>query len=131
MSLKKIHWIDRWMILSPYCIGLCLSEELFKKELKRLKLPVKDWPEFVPQGKDARVHLFKNGRYLYCILCMKEHKKATKSEIIGLIVHESVHIWQEIKLINNEHNPSQEFEAEAVQNITQRLIEAYYGKSAL
>lgn len=124
--MKKIAWMNRWLIQSPYCIGLCLSEDLFKKELKRLKLPVADWPEFVTKGKDASVHLFQNSRYLYCILCIKENEKATESEIIGLIVHEAVHIWQEIKLVKDEHNPSQEFEAEAIQNISQRLIEEYF-----
>jgi hypothetical protein len=129
--MKKIAWINRWIVLSPYCIGLCVSEELFKKELKRLKLPIKDWPEFVPKHKDARVHLFQNGSYLCAILCIKKNKKVTKSEIIGLIVHEAVHIWQEIKLSINESNPSIEFEAEAMQNISQRLIEAYYGERSL
>lgn len=124
--MKKTKWINRWIIQSPFCIGLCVSEESFIKELRRLKVPQKNWPEFVPKNKDGRVHLFQNNKALCAILCIRENNKATRNEITGLIVHESVHIWQEIRDAKNEYHPSAEYEAEAIQNISQRLIEEYF-----
>ncbi|MEG2114568.1 MAG: hypothetical protein RRZ38_11845 [Hafnia sp.] len=40
----------------------------------------------------------------------------------GLIVHEAVHIWQEIKMMMNEASPSIEFEAYSIQRISQDLM---------
>lgn len=55
----------------------------------------------------------------------------------GLIVHECVHIWQEIKKIMNENEPSVEFEAYSIQCISQDMIyllgesEKYYDMAKL
>lgn len=40
----------------------------------------------------------------------------------GLIIHEGVHIWQEIRLLMNEKEPSSEFEAYSIQTISQSLL---------
>lgn len=42
-----------------------------------------------------------------------------------MLTHEAVHIWQEIKLQLGEKEPSYEFEAYSIQNISQNLMEAY------
>ena len=46
-------------------------------------------------------------------------------ENLGLIVHESVHVWQKIKERMNEESPSKEFEAYSVQRIAQDLFHLY------
>lgn len=40
----------------------------------------------------------------------------------GLVIHESVHIWQEIKTMMREKDPSVEFEAYSIQRISQDLL---------
>lgn len=40
----------------------------------------------------------------------------------GLVVHESVHVWQEIKTMMREKEPSIEFEAYSIQRIAQDLL---------
>lgn len=40
----------------------------------------------------------------------------------GLIVHESVHVWQEVKRMMAEKEPSIEFEAYSIQKISQDLL---------
>lgn len=127
MAKSKVKWIRRAIIVSPYCIGLCKEEAAFWQELKRLKIPRETWPEWIPEGKDARVHLFTQikSHNLCAIVCIKKSKKTTQNQIVGLLIHEAVHIWQEIKKEINEHEPSQEFEAYSIQAIAQSLIEAY------
>lgn len=124
----KVDWIDRWLFLSPYCIGLCRDEESFNKELKRLKVPVKNWPKWVKgERSDATTHFFEkdDNRGLCCIVCIRNRKGIDNIAVIGLLVHEAVHIWQAIKDEIGEKEPSSEFEAYAIQDISQRLIESY------
>jgi len=120
----EMKWIDRAIIESPYCIGLCRTEEQFKKELQRLKVPRGDWPEWSCGGR-AAVHTFENKDGLCAIVCINSDKRASDPLLMGLLVHEAVHVWQEICEELNEKNPSMEFEAYSIQAIAQRLIVAY------
>jgi hypothetical protein len=127
MSKIKIKWISRTIVESPFSIGLCLSEKIFNNELKRLKVPRDNWPQFVSTGSQATVHMFqKNNSHDQCIIiCMKDFKDKPIASVIGLLIHESVHVWQRICEIINEDSPSSEFEAYAIQELSQRLIVAY------
>ncbi len=58
---KGTKWINRWLVLSPYYIGLCKDEENFKRELKRLKVP-SPWPEWIKKGSGATAHFFENDK---------------------------------------------------------------------
>lgn len=127
--MKKIGalWIDRTIIESPYCIGLCKTEEQYREELKRLKVGDYKTCEWIQEGKDANVsEIVENNGNCKCFLVSIKKKKDTKFiEIIGLLVHESVHIWQKIRNDMGEDYPSHEFEAYSIQNISQKLIDAY------
>jgi len=122
----EMKWIDRSIIESPYHVGLCRTKEQFHRELQRLKVPYGDWPDWLCGGR-AAVHTFIKckGRDLCAIVCINSDKKASDPLLIGLLVHEAVHVWQEICEELNEQNPSIEFEAYSIQTIAQRLIVAY------
>jgi len=123
---KKIKWIDRALIISPVHYGLCKTENAFKKELKRLGIKRKDWPDYLTSTHaNATVHYFENDGKTIAIVCMGNTDGRTANEIVGLLIHEAVHIWQEIKATIGEANPSREFEAYSIQCIAQKLIEAY------
>jgi hypothetical protein len=126
MKKSFIKWIDRCIIESPIYIALCTSKKDFKKEMKRLKV---DNPlEWIPDDKDGKVHhILTNpqGKKI-AIVCIRKHKD--RIEMDGLLIHEAVHVWQEIKADLNEQNPSPEFEAYSIQMIAQRLIEKLRGK---
>ena len=128
MKTKKVKWIDRWLFLSPYCIGLCRDEASFNKELERLKIPKEVWPKWVKgERSDATTHFFEkdDNRGLCCIVCIRKRKGIDSISIMGLLVHEAVHVWQAIKDEIGEKKPSDEFEAYTIQNISQRFFEAY------
>lgn len=126
MKKPAVTWIRRELVISPFCIGLCLKEEAFQKELNRLGVPRKDWPPWVKAGKDGQVHYFekKAGHEICCIVCIKGHKGRLRVETSGLLIHEAVHVWQYIREELNEFDPSREFEAYSIQNIAQQLITA-------
>jgi hypothetical protein len=120
-----MKWLDRSLVISPVYYGLCQSEKEFRKELKRLGIPKKDRPEFINPGADATVHFFEKDNATSAIVCLGSADCHTPDEIVGLLIHEAVHIWQEIRSNIGEKNPSSEFEAYSIQTIAQRLIEAY------
>ena len=122
----KVSWISRAVIESPYCIGLCLSEDAYRRQLRRLK--VKGWEveDWIPCDSDACVQTLANqdsGEQCF-IVCLdaKGHKR---DEVIGLLVHEAVHVWQGIVEGIGEDHPSSEFEAYAIQRIALHLVGGY------
>ena len=125
MKKTSVKWIDRCIIESPIYIALCTSEKDFKKEMKRLE--VNNPPDWIVDDKGGKVHLLQqaSGKKT-AIVCVRKHKD--RIEMDGLLIHEAVHVWQEIKDDLNEHNPSPEFEAYSIQIIAQRLIEKMRGK---
>ena len=123
---KGVQWLDRSLVISPYSFGLCRNEKDFQKELKRLKVPANQWSEWVTEGADGTTHFFEKvgGKGLCCIVCIVSRNKAKRDVVIGLLVHEAVHIWQAIKEEMRETKPSKEFEACSIAHISQELIEA-------
>lgn len=120
------EWLDRGLIYSPCYLMLCKTEKEFKKALNHLKVKQKDRPEYVLTAHSAAtVHFFRRKNKLTALVCIKDYEKRTPSEVVGLLIHEAVHVWQEIKENIGEHKPSPEFEAYSIQSISQNLIESY------
>lgn len=125
----NIHWADRCLVQNPYYVGVCLTEKAYLKRMK--KMGVKNPSPWLNEGASATVHTFENhktktGQSKLCaIVCFTNLDERTPEEIIGLIVHESVHIWREVKWALGEKDPSSEFMAYSIQNITQSMLEAF------
>jgi hypothetical protein len=125
-KVKDYEWLDRTLVRSPYHICLCTTEKAFNKVLKQLKIPKDMWPAFLTETMGACVHTFENvAEDLYtCVVCIRK-TKYSKEEIYPLLVHESVHVLQNVWQFLGEHDPSDEFEAYAIQNISQNLMLSY------
>lgn len=121
------RWLDRSLFVSPYYYCLCLTEKAFRKELKRLELPKKEWPPFILNDhSDATAHTFQKGDgSLAAIICLRATSKNSLAQIHSLLVHEAVHLWQSIRENIGEREPSVEFEAYSIQTLSQRLFESY------
>ena len=122
-----MKWIDRSLVKSPYYIGLCRDEESFRKQLLRLKISPNHWPLWVKPMKDGAMHVFENKeqRKLCLIVCINSKSGDDPNAIVGLLIHEAVHVWQYIKQEIGDDEPSKEFEAYSIQSIAQELIVAY------
>lgn len=119
-------WINKSIMTSSHYIGLCTSPRQFEIELKRLKVLPSKWPEFTKTKTSACVHfLQKNDSKKIAIVCIYKNSERKYIETVGLIVHEACHIWQAICREIGELEPSNEFEAYAIQHIAQGLLKAY------
>lgn len=116
-STDKVVWCNRgWY---PIYYGFCPSEKAWKSALKRLGITSEPYPD--TDGKCT--FLEKNGKDLCAIVTIKDHSDPT--EVIGILVHEAMHIWQAIKENIGEKDPGHEQEAYAMQAMTMELIDAY------
>ncbi|HEY4712759.1 MAG TPA: hypothetical protein VIH30_00730 [Aquirhabdus sp.] len=112
------------LIVSPIQYGLCLSEKSFKKTMNEIGLSKIDRPDFMASNTaNATAHIFYEHNIV--VVCVKKNKDTTLIQMAGLIIHESVHIWQWIKEHIGEVNPSKEFEAYSIQRIAQTLLSEY------
>lgn len=122
----KSEWLERSLITGPYVI-LVLNKRQFNQAMKDCNIQKSERGDWIKnQHSDATVHFLENpSGEQCCIVALRAGKKTTADQIVGLLIHESVHIWQRFKRRISEVNPSDEFEAYSIQAIAQGLIEAY------
>lgn len=121
----KLKWCDRTLVVGTHYFTLCTNEKLFRKAMKHLRLPKKDWPDFVANWhSDATIHYLENkeNRSVSAVICVRNFEDKTPEQITGLFVHEAMHLWREVRKAIGEREPSAEFEAYAMQNIVQELL---------
>lgn len=81
---------------------------------------VKDTDTFLSLECDAQVDYYENGKQ--CIVQLGDVAERPLLQVYGLLLHEAVHIWQRIKVLMGEKEPSIEFEAYSIQRIAQDLF---------
>ena len=126
----KTQWLAREMITGPY-LALVLSEKAFLKAMKECKISKSEAGVWLKTPTaDATAHIFEHTTGdLMCVVALKVGKDTTMDQVIGLLVHEAVHIWQHFKRRIGEAAPSDEFEAYSIQTISQRLIASYLAQT--
>lgn len=125
--MKKVHWIN--IFPYPLYAGITDCPEAFKREMKRLG--IKEDVAFVNTDASATTHFFTSKKHTNtAIICVdtKCPKRASPTQMMALIVHEAVHIWQECKEMMRETKPGNEIEAYAIQWISQCCFDALMGR---
>lgn len=122
----KTKWLDRHISFAGPYLTLCTSEAEYLQALKDLGIHAVDsWVR--NEHSDATVHFCENksdGEDA-AIVCIRTTEKLSPIQVAGLLVHESVHVWQRYCQRIGEHSPGLEQEAYAVQAISQSLMEEY------
>ena len=123
--MSKLNWLSRALIYGPRLL-LCTDEIQFIKALKEIG-QVRH--EFLPDAEGMMTYTYINTDVggIVCIICMDiDHwVKQPSLDTAMVLVHESVHVWQHFKDYIGEAEPSKEFEAYAIGNISRALMEAY------
>lgn len=92
--------------------------------MRHLGIPEKDRPPFLLNWHaNATVHFFERHEEgkMCAVVCLGDFKGYDRVTIFGMLTHEAVHVWQEIRKMLGEKTPSDEFEAYAIQNLSQQL----------
>ncbi|AWL18596.1 hypothetical protein DIW83_05910 [Acinetobacter nosocomialis] len=75
------------------------------------------------EGAAAQVDFYSDGAY--AVVQLGDTSERNLIEVYGLLLHEAVHVWQKVKKLMGEKEPSSEFEAYSIQSIAQDLFEMY------
>ncbi len=121
---SQLVWLDRDTVLAPYLI-LAGTEDIYREACDHRG---DKWPSpWIKPGSTACTHTYHDLDKITCIVCIDIKECITKDQVvvIGNIVHESVHVAQELFGSIGEKNPSNEFEAYVIDKITQRLLYEY------
>lgn len=108
---------------SPTKVGLITSEQAWHQEMKRLG--VSDHTEFIPDGFFAScLHLENPESGALSLIAIDPFAclELDPDEVIGVLVHESIHAWQHMRDHIGEHSPSAEFEAYQIEWIVRNLL---------
>lgn len=121
-----VKYLSRALFVTNIFYCLCLNEQDFQAELKDLGVPERKWPDFLPSGAEGCVHFLVSAQDQEVnLVCLNAKPDKSKIEIYCILVHEAVHLWQNMKRAVNENRPSDEFEAYAIQSIAERLMNSY------
>lgn len=121
--MASVKWCDRGLVVAPLYFTIATSPKHLKSILKNLNWSGGHIEE--PQKDAAKVQFLnsKNNKTIALVLIYDHSKDLTST--LALIVHESVHVWQEIRSMMGEQSPSKEFEAYSIQAISQQLMTEY------
>jgi len=117
----KVKW--RNMIAFDFYYALCLSEKSYYKQCK--KLNIENPRPFLNEGANATTHLMRRGLKDLALVCIIVPEGITKIQIYALLVHEAVHIWQEMRDKLKENRPGAEIEAYHIQRIASDFMTDY------
>ncbi len=119
---SRVVWCDAgWM---PVHYGFCSDEAAWRRTMRHHKIDKES--EYPPDdGNTSLLESIDGGDPIILVTLNKSMDKAPIINAISLIVHEAMHVWRRIREVIGEHDPSKEFEAYAIQNITAQLLRAY------
>jgi hypothetical protein len=123
----KGRWCDRSVIYLNAHYTVCVTEEQFRKTLEDIAYVGAQLPFVKTDIADATVHhLVGDDGKPVSIVCMRDtYKQKLWIEVIGLLAHEAVHIFDDFCESIGESKPSYEFKAYGTQWILQQLIESF------
>lgn len=120
------------LIDSFYEVYLCTSEEQYQDKCEELKIPrVGRGGMLLTPQSNATLSTFDEAydasgkRIRVMILGIQVDRARDQLEVVGLIVHECVHMFQKICEYIGEARPSPEFQAYAIQRLTQDMLGEY------
>lgn len=120
---KEGRWLE--LITYPGWLGVVFSLDAYREVLKRDKHP--DWKTATWIRKDAQVDYFlsNNLKEPFYVIKLDLNRKPNDPRLIGLIVHEVMHVVQQIWIDIGEEDPGREAEAYLIQIMTQFVVKRY------
>ena len=111
----------------PLTYALCTTEKEVMDFFRRFGIKT-GIEQMLNDGCNATTHFYtKDGKYFVAVY-FPIRDDIHWTQAAGLLVHEAVHVFQLVCKSIGETDPSCEFEAYAIQGISQELLEIYERK---
>lgn len=119
----EAKYCERRPLISEVFFAFVPSKDAWERELSRLGVDPHPYPT---TAGHCTYFQSKEGQKI-CLVTIGEHCDEYKQPegIPGLIAHEAMHVWREIRKDIGERKPSAEFEAYYLQHIFIELYSAY------
>jgi hypothetical protein len=124
--VKKVspEWLNRDILNSEVWYTLCTSREMYYAEMKKCNM-LHHAGEFPEKGACVMTFTTPTTKRKCCIVNVSVDPSRTGIVIAGLLVHEAVHIFQEMMDRIGEKYPASEQQAYGIQWISQQLMWEY------
>jgi hypothetical protein len=103
----------------PHHYGFCPSKKAWDALAKSSKRDLGPYPD---NAANTTLLQHTKNKTRTCIVTVGTRPPLAT---VGLLVHEAMHVWRDIREGIGEEHPSSEFEAYAMQNIIEELLRAY------
>lgn len=103
----------------PYTYCFCPNADAWKRTARISKRELGPYPD-----NAAMTTFFRDYKRNQPVAVVTVGDRAPL-ETVGLLAHEAMHVWRDMRETIGEKEPSSEFEAYAVHNILDRLMAAY------
>jgi hypothetical protein len=105
----------------PYTYCFCPNEQAWKRLARISKRELGEYP---PLSHAAMTSFFRDYKRDKPVAVVTVADRPPP-ETVGLLVHEAMHVWRDMREAIGEKEPSSEFEAYTVHNIVDQLLSAY------
>ena len=106
----------------PVFYGFCPNEKAWKKELGRLGVEKRSYPDSIAS---CTWFTTKRGQMICLVTMHADEDRAYGVGLVGTIAHEAMHVWQKTRDYIGEEHPSYELEAYTYQAIFTELVKGY------
>lgn len=121
-AAASTEWCDRSLINTPFSFTVCTTETAFHRLLGKLGIEHCPWIKNTWSNATAHFYPADKDRAACALVCIRGWEGKDPIVVAGLLVHEAVHLWQEVCANLGEDHPSVEFEAYGIQWISQQLM---------
>lgn len=124
--MSDVKWLDRHTVVTPH-FCLVTNKGMYRAVVSDTLDD--EWPvEWITKNHGATTHTYVKPGNITCVVCVDGSYCFNHEDqivVIGIIVHEAAHIYQELLKSIGEVPDGAEFEAYSLQNITQQLLWSY------
>ena len=118
----KHKWLAQTLVGLPLSLTLVTSEQELHRAMRHLNVPRNEWVDFAPEGTAGSCVTLEQGADRACIVTIPLFDDSSGIDYASRIVHEAMHVWRVVREVIGEFEPSLEFEAYAMENITRTLF---------
>lgn len=117
-----MNWCGRSLLHSPVKYGLCLTQKDFDAAVAKFN---GEGGKYLEPSDSAKTWVYEDSKGVRALVCLRPYRRMSVEKVYAALVHEAVHIWQEIRAYIGESKAGDEQEAYCIERIAYNLMQSY------